>query len=207
MAEPLKTKRKNGFNIRKESTTIIMIVAALFVLNILFFIFFTRPAISSYRFLNAGNNPTIVKLEQKRKDVNELEERLKRIEDSEKHITEMYKNVFGTKEQKMIDIQLEVVSIANEFGIDPASVAYENSEMTKEEVERFTISIPLTGTYANLRQFINKIENSKNFLIIDRIFLRAGKEGGITLQLNIQLSTFFNAPYLAEMQRMKRRRI
>jgi len=207
MAAPEVTKKKNGFDIRRESGTIIMVLIAAFVVNALFFIFLTRPAISSYRFLNADNNPTIKALDQKRETAKELENRLTRIESTESNIKEMYQDIFGTKDQKMIDIQLEIVSIANQFGINPESVAYDSEEMQEEAVERFSISLPLSGTYANLRQFINEVENSKNFLIIDRIFLRTAKEGGVTLQLNIQLSTFFNAPYLVEMRKIFRRRV
>jgi len=200
-------KKKKGFDIRRESGTIIFVLIAAFALNILFFLFFTRPAVSSYRYLNADNNPTLRALDQKRSAAKDLEERLDRIDSTERNIKEMYEDIFGTKDQKMIEIQLEIVSIANQFGINPESVAYESDDMEDEGVERFTVSIPLTGTYANLRQFINKIENSRNFLIIDRIFLRTAKEGGMTLQLNIQLSTFFNAPHLAEMRKLYRRRI
>ncbi|MEW5805803.1 MAG: type 4a pilus biogenesis protein PilO [Acidobacteriota bacterium] len=210
MAAPETTRKTNGFDIRRESGTIIVILLAAFVLNILFFIFFTRLAISGYRSLNADSNPTMQALDKKKAMVLELEQRLARIEETERSIKQFYEKILSTKDQKMIDIQLEIVSIANEFGINPESVSYDNEEMPKEGVERFSISLPMTGTYGNLRQFINKIENSTNFMIIDRVFLRTAKEGGVILQLNIQLSTFFNAPYLSEMRnemRKMRRRI
>ncbi len=205
MADKEVKKRKRQFDIRTESGTIIVILMVLFVLNLIFFLFFTRPAVSRYRNLSAENMPALKALEQKEKETEIIEKRFKRITQTEDNIEEFFKLILSTKDEKMIAIQLEVVDIATQFKINPETVKYSNEELEKEGVERFSISIPLTGTYANLRNFINKIENSRNFLIVDRVFLSTAKEGGLILQLNIQLSTFFNAPYLQELRRVRKR--
>ncbi len=205
MADKVKAKRKNQFDIRAESGTILLILMVLFVFNLLFFLFFTRPAYSRYRNLSADNFPALRALEQKEKETEIIEKRFSRISETENNIKEFYQEILSTKDERMIDIQLEVVDIAMQFSINPDTMKYGNEELLKEGVEKFTISVPLVGTYANLRNFLHKIENSENFLIVDRVFLTTAKEGGVILQLNIQLSTFFNAPYLEQLTKPKKR--
>jgi Tfp pilus assembly protein PilO len=205
MADKTKIKKKIQFDIRTESGTIILILMVLFVLNLLFFLFLTRPAYSRYWNLSADNVPALQALEQKEKETEIMEKRFSRINETENNINEFYQGILATKDERMIDIQLEVVDIAAEFSIDPDTMKYGNEELLKEEVEKFTISVPLVGTYANLRNFLQKIENSDNFLIVDRVFLTTAKEGGVILQLNIQLSTFFDAPYLKELTKPRKR--
>ncbi len=101
-------------------------------------------------------------------------------------------------------IEREIATIAKEFNIDPEEVRYETEQVPEGRVERFQIVLPLQGDYQNLRRFIARVENSGNFLVIDRIALSGAKEGGSQLQLNVQIGTYFDAPWLAELQRMRR---
>lgn len=198
-------KKKHPFDVRAESGTIIVIAMVLLVLNLFFFLFLTKPAISRYRSLNAENSPALRALEHKEKETKIIEKRFARITETEENIKEFYENVLSSKNERMIDIQLEVVDIATQFNINPETVKYSNEELNKEGVEKFSISVPLTGTYANLRHFLHRIEDSENFLIVDRVFLSTAKEGGVILQLNIQLSTFFDAPYVQQLRRARKR--
>ena len=106
----------------------------------------------------------------------------------------LYKDILGAKDDRMIQIQREVRSIAASFGMDPETVQYQPDFLDKVGLVRFQINVPLVGDYRNLRQFINKVEQSKHFLIIDGVALGGSKDGGALLDLNIQLSTYFNAP-------------
>ena len=38
------------------------------------------------------------------------------------------------------------------------------------------------------------MEHSAKFLLVERVALGKGKDGGVMLQLNITLATYFNAP-------------
>ena len=106
--------------------------------------------------------------------------------------------MLGTKQEKLISVQREIVDIGEEFRIKPETVSYENKDNLENGLEQFSISVPVEGDYKDLRNFIAKLESSKSFLIIDAISLQGTKEGGLTLSLQIQLTTFFNAPWLKD---------
>ena len=48
--------------------------------------------------------------------------------------------------------------------------------------------------YANLRKFLQAVEESDKFLVVERVSLAKGKEGGSSLSLSISLATYFTAP-------------
>ena len=63
-----------------------------------------------------------------------------------------------------------------------------------EKLDRLVITVPLEGGYVSLRNFLRAVEHSSKFLLVERVALGKGKEGGVLLQLNITLATYFNAP-------------
>jgi hypothetical protein len=75
--------------------------------------------------------------------------------------------------------------------------------MEENGLEQFSIRSPSKGDYADLRNFIAKLESSKSFIIIEGISLTGTKEGGLTLQMQIELTTYFNAPWLKETRKTK----
>ena len=56
--------------------------------------------------------------------------------------------------------------------------------------------VPLEGGYQNLRSFIQAVESSEQFIVVERVQLGRSNEGGVMLQLNITLATYFDAPEL-----------
>ncbi|HEV8376379.1 MAG TPA: hypothetical protein VGR38_09155, partial [Candidatus Polarisedimenticolia bacterium] len=63
-----------------------------------------------------------------------------------------YDDVLGTKDGRMIRIQREVRSIAASLGMDPETIAYQPEYLDKVGLVRFSINVPLSGDYRNLRQ-------------------------------------------------------
>jgi hypothetical protein len=57
-------------------------------------------------------------------------------------------------------------------------------------------SFPLTAGYENLRQFLARLEEIDQFLIVRQVALGGGQEGGRLLQLSVDVETYFNAPEL-----------
>jgi len=56
------------------------------------------------------------------------------------------------------------------------------------------MTVPLEGGYPNLRKFLQAVEHSDQFFVVERVSLARGKAGGKLLSLNIILATYFTAP-------------
>ncbi len=94
----------------------------------------------------------------------------------------------------MIDVQLELTELAEQFSIDLESVTFDNDLLYEEELDKLVMTVPLQGGYANLRKFLQAVEASEKFLVVERVALGEGKQGGVMLELSITLATYFDAP-------------
>ena len=101
--------------------------------------------------------------------------------------------VLSTRQRRMIAVQLEVTRLAREFNIALDRVQYRARSLDNGALERFAIAVPLAGGYTNLRKFIQSVESSDNFLVIERVALGTGKTADV-VELNITLATYFIAP-------------
>ena len=100
-----------------------------------------------------------------------------------------YGETLGNR-NRQIEVIRERNEIASSFGVLPTRVNYTNAEEEDQPVERFTMSFPLQGNYASLRFFLNTIERSDNFLIIDGVELEGSGEER-ELSMRITVTTYF----------------
>ena len=63
------------------------------------------------------------------------------------------------------------------------------SDLPDFGLQMFTLGVPVEGNYRNLRRFINSIERSKHFLILDRVDLSSEKKAEV-LNLDFRISTY-----------------
>jgi Tfp pilus assembly protein PilO len=92
-----------------------------------------------------------------------------------------------------------VAQLASRFGINLEHVQYEPpdpDQTGKEGLERFGMKVPLKGGYTNLRKFLQAVEASDEFLVIEQVGLEGGPAGQQGLELSITLATYFDAPEL-----------
>ena len=75
-----------------------------------------------------------------------------------------------------------------------------------EELEVFGMVLPLEGSYADLRRFLQAVEQSELFMVVERIGLREASVGG-KLELDISSGTYFDAPeeLLRRLRELRRR--
>ena len=96
------------------------------------------------------------------------------------------------------------VAVDPEVVVTPETSTDESSVTVSSPDGSRGISVPLEGGYANLRKFLQAVEGSDKFLVVERVALARGKQGGRMLDLNISLATYFMAS--PELVRRKRER-
>jgi Tfp pilus assembly protein PilO len=194
-AQPPRPKRP--FDLRENLWRIAAVLGVLLVLDLGFYLFFNLPRLRSLRSLENSRNAAARDLRgtQSRRDT--MHDKVSQYDEETKKLDDFYGNVLGSQFDRMTSIQKEVRTIANEFHIDPESIDYSSQEIEGTGMAQFQITIPMVGGYANLRQFINRIESSKHLLIVDSVELTGAREGGAMLSLTIKISTVFSSPPLA----------
>jgi Tfp pilus assembly protein PilO len=79
--------------------------------------------------------------------------------------------------------------IAAETGVRTGNISYQRSQPDKRGVEQIEIGASVTGEYASIVRFINGLEHSDTFYVLDGLQLGASSTGG--LALNLRLRTYF----------------
>ena len=189
------TGSKSGrFDIREERVKVAVFLGILAVLNIVLYVTMNLPRLHRQAVEERRLATVTQSLSEVSRRVGTMKDLDQRFEGEQEKVKKFYGDVLGTKDVRMIRIQREVRAIATSLGMDPETIAYQPELLDKVGLIRFSVNVPLSGDYRNLRQFINKIEKSENFLIVDSVTLGGSKDGGALLDLNIHLSTFFDAP-------------
>jgi len=182
------------FDIREKRLKVGAILGSVAILNLILYLMLNLPRM--HRESQEEGRVTVVtqNLAEVSRRVSLMKDLDGRYETERGKMEHFYNEILGTKDSRMIQIQREVRSIATSLQMDPETIAYTPEILDKVGLVRFGISVPLVGDYRNLRQFISRIEKSENFLIIDSVTLGGAKDGGALLDLNIQLSTYFDSP-------------
>jgi Tfp pilus assembly protein PilO len=192
-------KDKRGrFDIRAERVKVSVFLGILAVVNIVLYVTMNLPRLHRQAVEERRLAAVTQGLSEVSRRVGTMKDLDQRFEGEQDKVKRFYGDILGTKDARMIRIQREVRAIASTLGMDPETIAYQPELLDKVGLIRFSVNVPLSGDYRNLRQFINKIEKSENFLIVDSVTLGGSKDGGALLDLNIHMSTFFDAPELRD---------
>jgi Tfp pilus assembly protein PilO len=86
---------------------------------------------------------------------------------------------------------LDLGTLAHEAGLEITSTHFREKAVEKRGVDEVAISISMTGAYPSLVSFINGLERSHSFYLLDSLSIDSRSEG--KLQLNLELRTYFRS--------------
>jgi len=187
------TARRPRFDVREASGIVVFVLGALILANAVVSVVVVRPKLVRHRQLTDLSSPQLQVVKTRENEVVQREDYRKALEKSRDDMKRLAGDVLSTRQRRMIGVQLEIAKLAREFGIALDRVRYENEPLDNGALERFAIVVPLSGGYSSLRKFIQSVESSDNFLVIERVALGSGKSTDV-LELNITLATYFIAP-------------
>ncbi|HKY31442.1 MAG TPA: type 4a pilus biogenesis protein PilO [Candidatus Polarisedimenticolia bacterium] len=192
-------RRWTHFDVREKSPFIAALILAWLGLNLAFAFVVNVPRASEAVSLAERRDELDVQLAARERDMTKLRDHHGRVQKGSEELQRFYESVLSSKAERMISFQKEIRDIAKQFRIDLKSIAYSTEPApTKDKIARFSAQMPLTGSYESLREFIETIEKSHQFIIINSIALSNSKEGGVILGLGIQLSTYFLDPEMPD---------
>jgi len=160
------------------------------VLNVAVFMIFVLPDKAKYQALQADYQRLKTEVEHAQKQEMELQVRYTKLIQAQKDLKEIYENVLESKRSGPTEIRLELEGLAQNMQIKRSDFNYEYEELPDYHLQRFILGVPVEGNYRSIRRFINSIERSKHFLILDRVDLSAEKSQSDLLNLNFKLSTY-----------------
>ncbi|MEE9219526.1 MAG: hypothetical protein V3U98_10725 [Acidobacteriota bacterium] len=174
-----------------NARTVGMALGVVAAANLVLFLFVSRPLYRNCQMRGTEWEAIKGRIGQRQRSVERMGRQRRHLERERENLERFHDEILSEKFVKMTTIQREIRKLATQFQINPENIAYSPAYLEDQELVYFGISFPLRGSYENLRQFIQRVEISPNFLIIDDISLAGGREGGVTLNLNVMLHTYF----------------
>ena len=187
------TRRTARLDLRQAGKQIFVALGVLAALNAVFYLTLAQPTVREYRRLNEEEKP-FRRLAERREIVETHETFRGAAVQAGTDLSVLKEDILSSRNQRLVAVQEELAALCERFGIDFESVSYDTEFLLDEELDRLTMNVPLKGNYANLRDFVRAVEQSDEFLVIERVSLARGKEGGRLLDLNIALATYFTLP-------------
>jgi Tfp pilus assembly protein PilO len=104
-----------------------------------------------------------------------------------------FQDTFVDKATGYSELESDLYSIANKAGLRISDTNYKEQEVKSHGVTEITISADVEGSYSSLIQFIDGLQQSKNFYLLNNLSLGSSQvqSGGIKLQL--ELRTYFRS--------------
>lgn len=199
------TTPRSRFDIRQHGQLILFVLGGLLALNLAGFLFVVRPELRDYRALTTENSPRAQLLHAREDHVEALEAFVEALGQARTDLQTLRQEVLSTREKRMVDVQAELRDLCERFSIDLELVNYEHGELGAEALEYQRMVVPLRGGYAALRGFLQAVESSDKFLVVEKVVLGQGKEGGVLLDLQITLATYFDSPELRRLRALSPR--
>lgn len=162
---------------------------AFFVLNLAFF--------SAYRLVYAGRVEGLratlenreERLETLREQSAELTALVATARDSRERLESLYTDRFSTQRARFTAVTSEIRELARRAGLEPAAMSYPTEEVEEYGLVKRYFTFGVTGTYVELRQFINLLELTPSFVALEQVTLSGGE--GAQLDIRLNLSTLF----------------
>jgi Tfp pilus assembly protein PilN len=110
----------------------------------------------------------------------------------EADIAELYDVRLGTEEQRFTRFITEVKQLARDAGLDPTTLSYPSELLEDYGLVQRAAVFTVTGTYEGLRQFLNFLELSDSFLIVQQLALV--EQAGNQLSIQVRVATLFADP-------------
>jgi len=86
-------------------------------------------------------------------------------------------------------IEADLGAIASQAGVKTSGFTFKQKDISGRGVTEISIATGLDADYPAIIQFINGLERSKNFYLLDSLHLATGNTGGLRLEL--ELHTYF----------------
>lgn len=179
----------------RKYTLWIAIGALVLLINLALFIILTLPKINAEAIERNHLDSVSKQVDELKRDLDQRQSLVEKVNLTLDDLDRFYLEELGNRSDKITAVLKEREEISRRYGVLPERVRYNNSDVRNLPLEQFSMSFPLEGTYASLRFFLNNIEHSSNFFIVENVELEdeAGSETS-EMTMRIAISTYFYNP-------------
>jgi hypothetical protein len=165
-------------------------LAAVAALNLVVYLAFTLPRGVRERRIAERQRQLEQELQRDRLAVQRQRQQAEIIRSNYRDVEQFYASTVTGREASLVPILRAVESMAREGGMRPGAASYKVSDVKGLPLDRFAITMPVTGTYRQLVALVQRLERAPHFLILDEVRF-TGPAQGNRAELALVLSCYF----------------
>lgn len=177
---------------RKQRLTHVVLLG-LCLLNIPIYFFLVRPVIQADEIVTGQAQKVRVELRQRRI----IRDKLYQVENqmliSRRRFQEFKENNLFSEERGNSELLKELDAICSKSGLVKKRGTFQYDRESHFGTKKLIITLPIEGSYANIRRLLNVLENRSKFIIIDSLNLEDTREGSGVIRMDLRLSTLIGA--------------
>jgi len=181
----------------REHRTLLTVLGVLLVANAIFFFTYRVQYEARLRALDARLRQAEDDLQRARNKRMQAEQQLASYNKVQADLENLYNRTWSTKPQRLTALINELKRMGAATQLDPNSMNF--SQAQDKDAQKngrvgtsiVTITFSVHGSYQKIRQLINLLELSRQFVIIDAIHLGGGGSSSGELTLDLRLKTVF----------------
>jgi hypothetical protein len=178
----------------REKQWLLIILGLLLAANTIFFFTYRVRYEQRLQDFESRQEEAQQRLDQARFARQSAERQLASYRKIENDVREIYDVRWATQAQRLASLITEVKRLAVASQLVPKSYSFSRAAPKMKEAKNIDatqvgISFMVEGNYQQVRQLINRLEGSRQFVILDQITLNSGNNQMLTL--NLQVKTLF----------------
>jgi len=184
------------FDVRQAAPRLLLLLLAVILVNGALWSLFVRPRQAEIARIEAEKQGDAATEKKSAEALAQLQRVHDHVVGIQAGVNRFYDEMLSTKRDRMVPFQRALEGVGRDFNVRAERVQVGSQSLAAEGIEAMAFSFPLTAGYENLRQFLARLEELDQFLIVRQVSLGGGQEGGRLLQLSVDVETYFNAPEL-----------
>lgn len=184
----------------REKRLLLALLAVILLANVFFFFTYRVQYQNRLDALNDRLDSAQGQFREARSARTAAEATLQGFRSVEKDVEVVFDEHWSTEGARLTELIAEIKRLAVASSLEPKSYTFDRSESGEDRRSRnggvgaveVGVSFSVGGTYEQARRLINLLELSQQFVIIDRISLRAAE--GNLLSLDLHIKTLFREP-------------
>jgi type IV pilus assembly protein PilO len=176
--------------LREPRVALRLIIGLLLAANLVAVWAVMRPPGGSAEQLEEQIAQVSAEIQQRRTTVERLKQRLEQVEKARAASEAFLNTYFLNRRMAYSTIVAELMRAAKESGIRPKEHAIQSEAIEgSDNLSMMTITANYEGTYRDLLEFVNRIDRSPKFLIIEQLVAAPQQSGGL-LSVSVKLHAF-----------------
>lgn len=185
--------------LRNNFLKILFILFIVFIVDILILTFGVLKLEKRAQLLKTSVSKGIEEIKKLEEKVNEKEKEVTNFKESKEAIENLKNKIFLKRSERFVPFQKEIEKITQEAGMGVEKYGYKytlvpkdiEKELWKDAFVEVYMSLPLQGTYPQIKKLLSLLENSGHFITIEAIDISQTTQGTSLMDFKVGIKTYF----------------